>query len=361
MTSKERWLASVKLEPVDRLVFWPKINNSYLSYQSDYFKKMDLDGLHAWIGSDRHTGLTSIIREIRKTSFLDEQKDGNLRKLIYGTKYGSITATMKFDPSSQAWHPVEFPVKSRQDIEIMTQWYLDSEIDIDTEKLEQSKKEYEKIGQDAATTHSIGTTPLMVWVQHLAGIENCHYFLADYQTEVEELFDAMYSKIRRITEILAEHSIADLIYLVENTSTSLISPQQYKKYCYNYIFECGKILKQAGKPLLLHMCGKLKGLLSILSTLPVNGFEAFTSPPVGDTTLYDGRSKCPDKCLIGGTNAILWLEPAEKIISQIEKDLDILDNHRGIVISSAGVMPPFCRPETIKKVCEWIKEYRLKF
>jgi len=78
---------------------------------------------------------------------------------------------------------------------------------------------------------------------------------------------------------------------------------------------------------------------------------------VANTTLLDGRSACPDKCLVGGTNAMLWLRPAGEIIAQIEADLDSLPHHRGIVVTSAGVMPPLCGPETIKQVCEWVRQY----
>lgn len=81
------------------------------------------------------------------------------------------------------------------------------------------------------------------------------------------------------------------------------------------------------------------------------------SPPVGNTTLLDGRTIFPDKTLVGGTNAALWLEPAERIIAEIAADLDALPHHRGIVISSAGMMPPGCRPETIKRVCDWAHGY----
>jgi len=360
MKTKERWLAALKLQEVDRLGFWPKINDAYLASQSQTFRNMGLENLHRWIGSDMHIWLPGFIKEKRTTTYLEEKMQGNLRNLTYGTKYGNLVATMRFDLSSQSWHPVEFPVKEKNDINIMKEWFEDCIVDADADKLKEAELEYRRNGMDAVAVHSAGTTPMMTWVQHLAGIENAHYFLADYTFEVEELFELMYRKIRRITQILAEHSPADFIYLVENTSTTLISPHQYKKYCYNQISECATILKEAKKGLVLHMCGYLKDLLCVLATLPVCGFEAFTSPPVGNTTLYDGRKHCPDKCLIGGTNAVLWTKSAEEIINQIEKDLDILPHHRGIVISSAGVMPPFCRPETIKSVCEWVKGYKVK-
>jgi uroporphyrinogen-III decarboxylase len=145
--------------------------------------------------------------------------------------------------------------------------------------------------------------------------------------------------------------------MIENTSTTLISPQQYRKYCYRHISDYGHICQANGRTMALHMCGHLKLLLPTLATLPVQAFEAFTSPTLGNTTLEDGRTACPDKCLIGGTNAILWTRPAHEIIAQIEQDLDVLPHHRGIAITSAGVMPPLCKPETIQAVCAWVKQY----
>src|SRR5512142_534045 len=102
------------------------------------------------------------------------------------------------------------------------------------------------------------------------------------------------------------------------------------------------------------MCGHLKGILGDLAEIPVHGFEAFTAPTLGNTTLLDGRTACPDKCLIGGTHAMLWLEPSRRIIGQIEAWLDELPHHRGLVISSGGVMTPRCRPETIRNVSRWL-------
>jgi hypothetical protein len=54
------------------------------------------------------------------------------------------------------------------------------------------------------------------------------------------------------------------------------------------------------------------------------------------------------------------LKTANQIIAQIERDLDALPHHRGIVVTSAGVMPPACRPETIRQVCAWVKSYRAR-
>lgn len=109
-----------------------------------------------------------------------------------------------------------------------------------------------------------------------------------------------------------------------------------------------------------HMCGLLKDLLPDIATLGAAGIEAFTAPTLGNTTFLDGRTACPELCLVGGTQATFWTRPAKDIIAKIDEALAPLRHHRGIVVTSAGVMPPMCEPETIREVCEWVKAYRAK-
>ncbi|MFQ6040097.1 MAG: uroporphyrinogen decarboxylase family protein, partial [Candidatus Poribacteria bacterium] len=305
MTAKERWLAAIQLQPVDRLPFWPKLGGGYQRAQVPPFCDMKLDDIHDWIGSDKHTGISGCIKEVRKNTSLEIRTDNGAQMTFYRTRFGEMEMVKKFDIASQSWHPIEFPVKNLDDVKLMTEWYSDYRVELNEGGLEQAKAQAKSIGSDAVTCNSIGESPLMHWVEWLAGIENAHYLLSDYPQEVEELFEAIHQSLIRKTEILTENSPCDIFYMVENTSTTLISPEQYRNYCYRHIQEDGKIVRSAGRPLVLHMCGHLKDLLPDLSKLPVDAFEAFTSPTLGNTTLMDGRAACPDKCLIGGTNAVL--------------------------------------------------------
>lgn len=360
MTPKERWLAAIHMKPIDRLPFWPKLNAAYSRAQYAPFCNMNNDAIHDWIGSDKHTGITGCIEEKRKTTSVQTSENNGIMRTIYRTPYGETDLIQRFDEQSQSWHPTKFPVESLDDIRLMTKIFNDVEVELDDEGLQKAKEQYKNIGEDALAADSIGVSPLMHWVELLAGVEMSHYMLMDHQNEVEELFDAIHKVLLKKTELLSANSPVDALYMTENTSTTLISPEQYQRYCYKHIYEYAQITRQANRNLILHMCGHLKALLPDLATLPVEGFEAFTSPTLGNTTLLDGRTQCPDKCLIGGTNAMLWTKPADEITSRIEKDLDNLPHHRGIVVTSAGVMPPLCKPETIKKVCEWVKNYPTK-
>ncbi len=359
MTARERWLAALKLEQVDRLPFWPKLDASYPPYQVEPFRSMSIDELHKWIGSDQHVGVPSCVKIVRNRTSTESIRKNGTNVTRYITPMGTLTGTNKYDEGSRSWHPVEFPVKHREDIKTMALFFSDAKCEFDSSQFEQASATVERIGEDAIVVTSIGISPLMDWVQHLAGIENAHFMLCDYQTDVELLFQEMHAFLRRRTEIIAEKCPAPVVYSVENTSTTLISPELFRQYCYEHLEDYGNILSSSGKLHLLHMCGHLKDVLIDIARLPATGIEAFTSPPVGNTTLKDGRTDCSDKCLIGGTNAVLWTRSVEEIFGQIKHDLNELPHHRGLVITSAGVMTPLCRPETIKRVAELAKEYAI--
>ena len=184
MTPKERWLAAIQMKPVDRLPFWPKLDGAYPKAQEAPFRDLEVDAIHDWIGSDKHTWIADCTREVRKRTAVNTSQENGTMRTVYRSPSGELQLVRKFDAPSHSWHPTEFP-----------------------------------------------------------------------------------------------------------------------------------------------------------------------------TSLLDGRSACPDKCLIGGTNAMLWTTTAHGIISKIEEDLNELPHHRGIAVTSAGVMPPMCKPEIIKRVCEWVKQY----
>lgn len=355
MTPKERWLAALRMEPVDRLPFWPKLTAAYPPAQAEPFRSMAIPDIHRWIGSDRHEGVGLGVKTVQTRCRAETNKAPCRRETVYHTPSGTMRRVMTFDVDSQAWHPIVFPVASREQIEMMTEFYADARAEPDPEALAKARQRADETGQDAILAATIGTSALMEWVEHLAGVENAHLLMADHPAEVEALFAAMDALLFRKAALAAEHTPCDALYLTENTSTTLTSPAQFRRYELPAMRRCGEITRAAGRPLILHMCGHLKALLPDLGALPVAAFEAFTSPTLGNTTLLDGRSACPDKCLIGGTNAMLWLEPADRIIAQIDRDLRALPHLRGIVVTSAGVMPPLCKPETIKRVCEWVR------
>jgi uroporphyrinogen-III decarboxylase len=357
MTPRARWLAALDMQPVDRLPFWPKLSGSYPPAQPAPFSAMSLPALHTWIGSDEHEFVADSARPVRRVTAWTQAREGNLLRTVFTTPHGEATLVEVWDGASQSWHPIAHPIHDVASLRLMTAFYADESWEFAADAQAGAEARQREIGERAFVASGIGESPLMWFVEHLAGIETAHYLLADYPDEVEALFAALHASLLRRTEIDAAHGTADAFYFIENTSTTLISPDQYRRYCLPHLRAYTEALHAAGKRVILHMCGHLKRLLPDIATLPVAAYEAFTSPTLGNTTLLDGRTACPNVCLIGGTNATLWTRPADEIIAQVAHDLDVLPHHRGLVVTSAGVMPPLAAPETIKTVCDWVKAY----
>ena len=345
------------MKPVDCLPFWPKLGRSYPFARGKNFRKMTQEAMHEFIGSDKHPWLPHGLRAVRHRCSVDSFRDEREHRTDYKTPHGSMRGVRRFDEPSRAWYPVEFPIKKREDIALMTEVCQDTTMELDKETLEKARARVKSTGENGATGAGVGTTPLMEFVEHLAGVENAHLLLVDHTHEVEDLFEALQQVNVRRAHIMAEHSPADMLYMTENTSTTLISPDQFRRYCRPHLRQVGEILRAHDRRLVFHMCGHLKAVLHDIGELPASAVEAFTAPTLGNTTLMDGRSAMSDKCLVGGTQAPDWTQSAQFIIGKIAEALDPMPHHRGIVVTSAGVMPPRCEPETIKTVCEWVKRF----
>ena len=211
MTPKERWLAAIHMKPVDRLPFWPKLDGSYPKAQDAPFREMALDAIHDWIGSDKHTGIAGCVRETRKRTAVETTRDNGTLRTVFRTPARDLQLVKQFDEPSHSWHPTEFPVKTLEDIHAMTEIFKDVVLELDATELEKAHDQSKAIGQDALTTNGIGESPLMYWVEWLAGVENAHFLLMDHQQDVEALFDAIHTVLMEKTR----HSIPGNLRLAE--------------------------------------------------------------------------------------------------------------------------------------------------
>ncbi len=359
MKAKEIWLKAIMMEPLKRIPFWPKLWSEYPGMQKQPFSSMSLRELHAWIGSDYHQmpDVHTGVKPAHTTCAVKTFRQGRSWETNFQTPSGEVLYKQEFDEGSRSWHPVKHPVQTLDDIKILTEYFNDLSWILDDAELEKVEDMTESIGEDGLVSVCCGTSPLMEWVEYFAGVENAHLLLMDYPDEVELLFSVLQERLLEKTRLICKNHPADILYYNENTSTSLISPTQYDRYCFPHLTECSEIIRKNKRLVFLHMCGHLKRLLPTLAKLDVDAFEAFSTAPLTDQSLLDGRTNCPQRCLIGGTNAVLWTKSAAEITEGIKRELDALPHHRGIVITSGGAMPPQVEPDKIKAVCDWLKEY----
>ena len=362
MTRKERWIRTIRGEEVDRLIFWPKIfDNSYMRNQREPFSKMTIHEIHDYASTDIMRVISQYISWQYGSCEMKTEFEKDLCIKTYMTPHGELKSIQKFDASSDSYHPVQAPIQTREDILLMTEYFTSIEPSVNQEKLADFREQYKQFGDRGLVVDRVAESPFMDFVEWLAGIENAHYLLADYPDEVEELLDAMQKINVKLTKLKIESTPADMLYFTENTSTTVISPGQFRKYCKPYLTEYANLCNEAGKTLIYHMCGHLKLLLPELEGIPFQGIEALTTPPVGDTTFEDAKKVFKKKALIGGSNCMTWVKPQAEIIQELEESLSELKDYRGIVIGTGGVIPPGCTPETLRDVNLYLQSLPMKY
>ncbi|MHC4917093.1 MAG: hypothetical protein ACYTGB_16560, partial [Planctomycetota bacterium] len=111
MSSRERWLAALDGESVDRLPFWPKVGGPYAAARTGRFAGASAGDIHGFLGSDLHEGSASCVRTVRKNSSERVEPGDSERVKTFETPHGRLRGVSRHDAASASWHPVEFPVK----------------------------------------------------------------------------------------------------------------------------------------------------------------------------------------------------------------------------------------------------------
>lgn len=275
-------------------------------------------------------------------------------KYIFGDK--ELVAMSRTTPETADSHPVLFPIDSLEDVKLMTEFFNNASFEVE---LEAVKKHHDFVesNQDKLFLHSMSATPVMELIQYLMTVENFIYMLYDYEEEMEQLMQSMQCYGCKKLELQLQNSPVDYFLSVENTSTTLINPNMFDKYCKNHLIDQNKLIKQYGKKQILHMCGKLFKILPMINEIDVVAMEAFSSHTVGDTNIVDGYTYLPEKVIIGGSCASTWILPPDEIAKRIISDIEEAGSVKKLFLSSGGVIPFEASPEIIKEVFDKIKDH----
>ena len=361
MTSRQRLLAAYRGQKVDRLPYWAKITNpTWLLSQPEQVRGLSARELldHTLADGIFHApgGITATHPHVRRQA----TRSDNVETRVTHTPDGDLVEKWAFDPYTASWHPAEFPVKTCQDIPRLRWAYTDVKVESDAGQIEEGRKSRAQVGERGILITGWGTSPLMDLVEHIIGPVNTTLMLFDHPGELDELIELMHRSCLARARAVARYTAADVVVSVENTSTTLISPGQFEKYCLPHLRDYGHAIQAEGKMHELHMCGHTRALLPAIDTIPASSIEAFTSPTLGNTRLVDGRTGAPGKTLVGGTNVNVWLRPLEAIKQYIVDELAACPDNRRIVLTTAGVAPPGCPAEKFRAIGEWIPTVALK-
>ncbi len=358
MSSRERILAVMEGLEVDRFPVWLKMANStWKASQPEPYRSMDEITLLREAGCDLF--LNNWTRVERSTPYVKQtvQNGENLKTTVYETPDGPLVASEHYDVYTSSWHPAKYPVETASELRMLRWLFTDTTYRVESGRAEAAQaKQREFVANDAVTSAGIGPGPLMSLVEHLCGPENTTFLMYDERELFEETLQIMHEDRMRHLKALLPVTHADAFWLIENTSTSLISPQMFRDYCMPHLRDYGNLIREHEIIAVHHMCGLLNPILEMIDELPAQVNEAYTTRPLGNVSLAEGRRRMPSKALIGGTNAVLWMNPVEEIVQTVADDLAQCPDRRRIFLSSAGILPPGVDMAKARQVVEGLKK-----
>ena len=301
MTGRERLTAAIDLKEVDRIPWAPKVfAGHYRSGTSPEHQKMSIAEFADVLNCDA-IGWDSTV-SARTTNVTRETiRDGNVTATITRTPVGEIRSASTWSEETKTHHPTEFALKGPKDYEVARYIAEHTTYEPAFGPHERMRK---SVGDRGVVFTSGPSTPLMSLIQNGIGMPDIYYHLVDHTQAFDDLYEVEVDRCCRYYEAVAK-SDAEYVITQENTSTTLVSPGLYEKYCLPVKKRYCEITRDAGKTHILHMCGCLKGLLPQILQAGADAWESFSPPPIGDTHLVDGRDVAGDEVsLIGGMNAL---------------------------------------------------------
>jgi len=362
MSGRERVLAALNRQAVDRIPFVPLFDPYILvgltqelagdttvsifhpRRQIEALKALDCDLLIRGVAvteafSASALQLQGVAAFAPPVEAKTEFKGNELHETL-STPVGTLTGIWKFtDKVGIIPHFVKYVVNNHEEMKVF-------HYAVEHFRTEPPELRYETflevdrlLGDDGLPTASMFNTPLMHLIEFVFGLENTYFLLHDYRDEFEDILEKMHAAQKRNVETLAA-SPAPVVIQYENTSSTLLSPSIFRRYCLPYLNVYADILRSAGKIFLIHMCGKLHAMVDDIDQGRFNGICDIAPQPTGDLPLDEAASRLPGKVVIGGIDATTYIcQDAEFVKAEVGSLIERIKPFRGVLLGSGDVAP----------------------
>lgn len=356
MQSRERLLAAIRGGEIDRVPWSPFLAYYWESLpreiqargQFEYLREMGADPLLR--------GFHHLARCEYRNCEIEERQSGRELFRTYRTPVGSLTERYVHSETGDTSFLVDHPVETAEQFQTLQYLYEHLEI---TPDMTAFQEDFRRCGADALLLPTLGVamkTAFQSLVEHWAGTENLVFALCDEPEAVEECLAVMQARDEETVRISLD-SEADGFIFWEDSSTTNISPDYFKKYTLPEVNAWGKMIHGAGKFLVHHACGHLRDLLPIMGGSEIDAVESISPPPTGNISLREADRILPAHiALIGG------LEPTRFLGGTVEEVLEDASallrdlRARRFVLANSDSCPPGVEYEKFLAVSKLVRQ-----
>jgi hypothetical protein len=359
MTFRERNLAVFRRQPVDGVLWQPRIEHWYgvnkrQGTLPDRYRDMELLEVFDDLGCSvrAYWAYNPCLRiELTEEAPVDSRRDGPDEIVTQHTPAGDLTTVIRHTESA---HQVrKYRVETPDDMKA-AEWLLTHQrawFD-----MEQFEKAEAMIGERAAPNLFIPRVNVMRLVVNFMGFENAMVALHAYPEETEHLIGVINESDEPVLDVLAESPV-EIINYGDNVHQTLCPPPVFEQYVLPAYQRRGERLHAAGKKVFPHWDGDCKELLPYAQDCDFDGIEAVTPLPQGDVTLRETKEAMGGLILLDGIPATHFLpwEPEGQLIDTFRECVELF--HPNLVLGISDEISPIGDIERVRLISELCREY----
>jgi len=286
-----------------------------------------------------------------------EEKDG-VRRNCWRTPVGELSDQWRYIPQAQCWAHVDYAVKTAADLRVLQDLFSRVRHEPNQDAFQEKVEFY---GGSGVPICAVPRSPLPALLADWCGVMSTVYLIHDEPAAVKDTL-AIIDQSNDVAFERAAASSVELFHFCDNLDSSG-SASFFEEFMEEYYSRRLGQLHAAGKCAVVHLDGRLRGLLPKLARAGFDGIESVTPGPVGDIEVEDLRTVIGNEetILWGGIPGAMFCEPwtADDIRDQTRRLLDALWEGGRLVVGSADQVPPTGNLEFCRVVADTIEEYCL--
>lgn len=359
MTLRERNLAVWRREPVNAVMWQPRIEHWYNMNRAagtlpPRYRNMSLLGVFDDLGcSPRpYDHFNSCIRiEDAPEVTVERRKQDDIIITVTRTPVGELSLIERV--ASDSHHPVKYPVVTPDDMRVV-EWVLQNRsVAFDDARYADACA---RIGDRAAPCIYIPRINIMRLVIDLMGFENGLRALLEMPDETERLIRVINETDDAVLAVVCASPI-EIVNFGDNVHQALCPPPIFKRWVLPEYQRRNERLHSAGKKTYSHWDGDCAQLLPYLQDCGFDGVEAVTPVPQGDVTLEQVRDTIGDLVMVDGIPCtdLLKSEPLDSLVTNTRKCIEYF--HPRLVLGISDELSPIGDIERVRLVGAICAEY----
>ena len=354
MTHRERLLSPFRGTKPDRpawladLSYWYSAAESAGTLEERYRTRDGYKRLHEDLGVCYYYDYSSHLFTTRHdgVDFATVEK-GAERLRTWRSARGTLAEHWTYLPQAMCWAHDRYAVSNPEELRLLLDISARTSYVSDTADFSLL---LDWVGDAGLPLAPAPRSPLPALLADWCGVENTIFLLMDHPEIASEIM----SCIDRANDAAFDALVSgpcELIHFCDNLDSSASTPF-FDRWMKDYYEKRLRQIHSAGKYAVVHLDGRVRGLLPKLSSCGFDGIESITPAPVGDITIEELRATMASSRTImwGGIPGAMFSTPwtAGDIRGQAERLLDALEEGGRLVVGSADQIPPngslgYCR------------------